>query len=76
MEQTISKHFLVPKHAIVPKEKEDELLKLLGTEKRLLPRILVGDAAVAEVGAIKGDIVKITRESLTAGKSPYYRLVF
>lgn len=76
MEKIVTKHFLVPKHEIVPKEKEEELLKLLGSEKKLLPRVLASDPAVIEAGAEKGEIMKITRHSPTAGKTIYYRVVF
>ena len=76
LERTVSKHFLVPKHEIVPKDKEEELLKRLGSTKKLLPRILASDSAVIEIGAERGDIIKITRDSQTAGKSVYYRAVY
>lgn len=75
-ERIVSKHFLVPKHEIVPKEREQELLARLGADKKLLPRILLSDPAVIEIGAEKGDVIKITRKSPTAGKSIYFRVVF
>ncbi len=75
MEKVVSKHFLVPKHEVVPKDQEDELIKQLGCEKKLLPQVLAGDPAVLEAGAEKGDIMKITRDSFTAKKSIYFRVV-
>lgn len=75
-QRIISKHFLVPKHEIVPKEKEEEFLKILGSEKKQLPRILADDPAAIEIGAAKGDIIRIERQSITAGKTVYFRVVF
>lgn len=68
-------HFLVPKHEIVPEDKVDELLKALGTEKLQLPKLAKGDTVLEEIGAKKGDIIKITRDSITAGKAVYFRVV-
>ncbi|MBI4044930.1 MAG: DNA-directed RNA polymerase subunit H [Candidatus Diapherotrites archaeon] len=72
----VLKHFLVPKHEIVPKEKEEELLKALQCEKSMMPRILEEDPAVEAIGGKKGDVLKITRNSPTAGKSIYFRAVY
>ena len=47
----------------------------LGIKKDALPRIFKDDAAVKLLGAEKGDVVKIIRDSLTAGQTTYYRRV-
>ncbi len=47
----------------------------LGIKKEDLPRIYKDDAALKLLGAEKGDVVKIIRDSLTAGQSVYYRRV-
>jgi len=72
----VADHFLVPKHEIVPEEKVEEILKKYGTNLNNLPRVLKDDPSVVEIGAKKGDVVKITRSSLTAGRAIYFRLVF
>ncbi|MCR4369250.1 MAG: DNA-directed RNA polymerase subunit H [archaeon] len=71
----VAEHFLVPKHEIVPEDKVEELLKKFGSDSDKFPQILAEDPAVEEIGGKKGDIIKITRTSHTAGKSVYYRVV-
>ena len=68
-------HFLVPKHEIVPEDRHEELLKKFGSSSDKFPQILKDDPAIMEIGAKKGDIIKITRSSPTAGTSVYYRTV-
>ncbi|RLI76448.1 DNA-directed RNA polymerase subunit H [Archaeoglobales archaeon] len=68
-------HMLVPKHEVLSKEGAEELLRSLGVKKEQLPKMKATDPIAKEIGAKVGDIVKITRESLTAGKSVAYRLV-
>ena len=75
MKIKLQDHILVPKHEVLSKEETEELLKVLGIKKEQLPKIKSNDPIVKEIGAKPGDIVKITRESLTAGKSIFYRLV-
>jgi DNA-directed RNA polymerase subunit H len=69
------KHYLVPEHVLIKKEKVAELMAELGIKKDDLPRIYKDDAALKLLGAEKGDVVKIIRDSLTAGQSVYYRRV-
>ncbi len=71
----ISEHFLVPKHELVPEDKVEEVLKKFGADKTRLPRLLVSDPMAEEIAEKKGDIVKITRNSPTAGKTFYFRVV-
>ena len=68
-------HKLVPKHEILLKEEADKLLKRYHVEPYQLPRIKASDPAVFLIGAKAGDIVKITRESPTAGVHVTYRYV-
>ncbi len=71
----ITKHVLVPKHTkLSDKEKEEIFLKFNITEFNL-PKILKTDAAVKALNAKPGDVIKIERESATAGKAIYYRAV-
>jgi DNA-directed RNA polymerase subunit H len=74
-DQKISSHFMVPKHEIVPKELETEVLTKFGIKKEQLPKLPKDDPLVAETGAERDDVVKITRESRTAGKAVYFRVV-
>lgn len=71
----LNDHFLVPEHIVMPKEKANELFDSLGISKDLMPQILRTDPAIKELKLKKGDIIKIIRESPTAGKAVYYRRV-
>ena len=71
----IQKHMLVPKHEIMT---EDEILTEFGDVDynfKNLPKIKVYDPVVLAIGARKGDILRITRESQTAGVFVTYRIV-
>ncbi len=75
MKGSLQDHVLVPKHEILKESEVEELLRLLGVSKEQLPKIKSSDPIVKEIGAKPGDIVKITRKSLTANVSIFYRLV-
>ncbi len=68
-------HILVPEHILLSDEEAEEVLKTLGIRKEQLPKIRADDPVAKEIGAKPGQIVKIIRESPTAGKSIAYRLV-
>jgi DNA-directed RNA polymerase subunit H (RpoH/RPB5) len=70
------KHVLVPKHQIVPPAAHTELMNSLYiTAKTKLPEIKFHVDPIARcIGAVPGDIVKITRPSGSAGESIMYRL--
>lgn len=71
----ILNHSLVPKHEILSVKERKELLDSLGIEKEKLPVILESDPVIKVIKAKKGDVLKITRKSITAGESTYYRVV-
>ena len=71
----VNTHFLVPKHLVVPQENVEELLKKLGISLEQLPQILRADPAIKDMKLRRNDIVKIVRDSPTAGKTIYYRRV-
>lgn len=75
MKLDILKHVLVPQHEILREEEVKKLIKTYNISKENLPRILVDDPVVKAIGAKEGDVIKITRNSPTAGKSVVYRLV-
>jgi DNA-directed RNA polymerase subunit H len=74
-EYDILKHTLVPKHEIMPAEEIKELLTKYNVTTAQLPRILASDAAVKALGAKEGNVLRITRNSPTAGTTTYYRIV-
>lgn len=68
-------HFLVPKHVRLPKAQADQLLEKLGISIEQMPVILTTDPAVREIHAKENELIKIIRDSPTAGKTIYYRRV-
>ena len=70
------KHYLVPSHEIVPKEQHDGLMKSLYiTQRSQFPLIRYHEDPITRVvGAIPGDILKITRPSPSAGEYVVYRV--
>ena len=75
MDLDLTKHQLVPKHSKVSDSEKNKLLKRYDLAISQLPRILVNDPAIVKLGAKSGDIIKIERESKTAGIAIYYRVV-
>lgn len=71
----IFEHELVPKHEILSKEEKEKLLKKYRIKPYQMPHIKASDPAVKLIGAKRGDVVKITRKSPTAGRSVAYRYV-
>lgn len=65
----------MPKHEILPEAEVKALLSRFKVEPRQLPAINITDPVVKVLGAKAGDILKITRESRTAGKAIAYRVV-
>jgi len=71
----IFKHKLVPKHEILSPEEAKELLEKYRVKPYQLPHIKASDVVAIAIGAKPGDVLKITRNSLTAGKYISYRYV-
>ncbi len=68
-------HLYVPKHEIISKEEAEEVLSMYNCTPTELPLIFVTDPAIVGLGVRPGDMIKITRNSPTAGQSTYYRYV-
>ncbi|MCK5151611.1 MAG: DNA-directed RNA polymerase subunit H [Candidatus Thorarchaeota archaeon] len=68
-------HELVPKHIISSIEEVQLVTDHYGIKKTQLPRIAREDPAARVLGAKIGEVVRIERDSPTAGKVYYYRLV-
>ena len=71
----ITTHVLVPKHEILTPDEIKHLLDAYKISINQLPKISEDDVVAKEIGANVGDVLKITRQSQTAGISYYYRLV-
>ncbi|MHA2119362.1 MAG: DNA-directed RNA polymerase subunit H [Candidatus Thorarchaeota archaeon] len=68
-------HNLVPKHVVADEEEVQLVLNHYGIARSQLPRIYRDDAAVKVLGAKTGQVIRIQRDSDTAGLSYYYRLI-
>jgi len=68
-------HYLVPKHEIIPKEQHEVLMKgMYITQKSQFPLIRYHEDPMTRViGAVPGDLIKITRPSPTSGEYVIYR---
>ncbi len=75
MSFNVTTHQLVCKHSKVADAEREVLLKRYDIGQQDLPKIMQHDPAIKTLGLKGGDIVKIERESKTAGKSVYYREV-
>ena len=71
----VLEHDLVPDHILLNEEETQELLTKYKITKGQLPKIKTSDVVVKQIEAQPGDVLKIIRKSLTAGKAISYRLV-
>jgi DNA-directed RNA polymerase subunit H len=71
----IFEHALVPGHEIVGEEELAEVTKKYHAEPFQFPWIKVHDPIAIILGAKRGDVVKITQKSETAGTAISYRYV-
>ena len=68
-------HKYNPKFEIISPEEVEKVLEGLGVTKFQLPKIINKDPVVKIIGAKIDDVIRITRESPTAGKTIFYRVV-
>ena len=64
---------LIPEHILLNDTQKEEVLKIY--QEKNIAKILSDDMMVRYIGAKKGDLIKIIRNSLNTGKSIYYRRV-
>ena len=68
MKFDILEHNAVPKHEILTESEIKKIFSKLDYEISQLPKIKVDDPVSKAIGAQEGDVLKITRESQTAGR--------
>ena len=71
----VSKHVLVPKHTKVSEKEKNDVLNTYAITLKELPRIFASDPAVLDLAVKEDDVVKIARQSPTAGEIFFYRRV-
>ncbi len=74
-EPKVTDHFLVPKHEILSADEKQQILSEYNATEDQFPFLFNTDPVVKEIGAMPGDMIKITRISDTAGETLYYRFV-
>lgn len=71
----IQDHRAVPEHRKLDEDEAEQVLEKYGAEKDDLPKIERTDAALKQMDIEVGDVIEIERDSPTAGKTTYYRVV-
>ena len=72
---SVIEHMMVPDHQIMSVEEVDELLTSYKITRDQLPKIYHDDPSVKEIGAKINDVIRIVRNSQTAGRAEAYRQV-
>ncbi len=75
MKINIQDHKLVPKHEIMTEDEISEEFSDVDYDFKDLPKIKANDPVVEAIGAQPGNVLRITRESQTAGEFITYRIV-
>ncbi|MFA7198983.1 MAG: DNA-directed RNA polymerase subunit H [Methanoculleus sp.] len=68
-------HEMVPDHQIMDAEEAANLLATYHISLEQLPKIYHDDPVVKVIGGDVGNVIRITRDSRTAGRAEAYRLV-
>jgi len=71
----VLEHVMVPDHKIMTEDEVNGLLSSYAITTEQLPKIYHDDPAVKTIGAKPGDVIRIIRDSHTAGRAESYRLV-
>ena len=79
MKVDIQQHDLVPKHEVISESEKELLQKNSDFDVNNLPKIKINDPVVKELSnnceISAGDVLRITRNSKTAGEFVSYRIV-
>lgn len=68
-------HTLVPKHEILSDSEAKKVLDSYNITVTELPKIKQDDPAIKDEDAKPGQVVRITRDSMSSGEAVFYRTV-
>jgi DNA-directed RNA polymerase subunit H len=68
-------HELIPKHEKLDDDERDTVLERYHISGKEMPKIKINDPAIEHMDVEEGDVIKITRDSPTAGETVFYRSV-
>lgn len=71
----ITKHVFVPKQVKLNEKERKELFEKYHLTLKQLPKILDKDPSIQHLDAKEGEVIKIVRNSRTAGTTIFYRRV-
>jgi DNA-directed RNA polymerase subunit H (RpoH/RPB5) len=66
-------HTFIPEHTKISDDEKKKLFEKYNISIRDLPKITINDPAIKHLEPKIGDIIKITRKSLTSGTTEFYR---
>lgn len=66
-------HTLIPLHEKISENEKKELYTKYNITFKELPKIIIKDPAIRHLEVKVGDVIKITRNSPTAGRAIFYR---
>jgi DNA-directed RNA polymerase subunit H len=66
-------HDLIPEHTKLSEEEKEELMNEYDITLRELPKIRVDDPAIRHLDPEPNDVIRIDRNSHTAGETVFYR---
>ncbi|MFP4119214.1 MAG: DNA-directed RNA polymerase subunit H, partial [Candidatus Woesearchaeota archaeon] len=68
-----TRHVLVPKHEKISDTEKKKLMERYNITVKELPKIPKSDPALVGMDVQQGDVIKIIRNSPTAGETIFYR---
>jgi DNA-directed RNA polymerase subunit H len=69
----VNQHLLVPKHTKLTEKEKENLFKTYNVNITDIPKILKTDPGIRSLDPKVGDVIRIERNSPTAGKTYFYR---